>query len=84
MDAGTSIIGGVSAEFWISGFGAQPANAIKPPLNKMTQSTRLRRIGDIEERTSSEPLLDLGRMIINTLMYGRIKHYSDRKLFVDG
>jgi hypothetical protein len=50
----------------------------------MTQSTRLRRIGDIEERTSSEPPLDLGRMIINTLKWGRIKHYSDRKLFVDG
>jgi len=84
MDAGTRIIGDVSAEYWISGFGAQPANAIKLPLNKRTQSTRLRRIGDIEERTSSESLLDLGRMIINTLKWGRIKHYSDRKLFIDG
>jgi hypothetical protein len=26
MKAGTRIIGGVSAEFWTSGFGAQPDN----------------------------------------------------------
>jgi hypothetical protein len=58
MDAGTRISGGVSVEFWISGFGAQPDNAIKPPL-KMTQNTRLRRIGNIEGRKASEPLLDL-------------------------
>jgi hypothetical protein len=41
LDAGIRIIGGVSAEFWISGFGAQPDNAIKAP-QKITQSTRLR------------------------------------------
>jgi hypothetical protein len=58
MDAGTRIIGGVSAEFWISGFGAQPDNAMKTPL-KMIQSTRFRRIGGIEGRTVSEPLFDL-------------------------
>jgi hypothetical protein len=66
MDAGTRIIGGVSAEFWISGFGAQPDNATKPLINKMTQSTWLRRVGEIEGRTASEPLLDLGRVFINT------------------
>jgi hypothetical protein len=59
MDAGIRIIGGVSAEFWISGFGAQPANAIKPPLNKVIQNTKLRRIGDIEGRTASGSPLDL-------------------------
>jgi hypothetical protein len=68
MDAGTRIIGGVSTEFWISGFGTQPDDAIKPPL-KMTQSTRLRRIGDIEGRTANESLLDLVRVFINTLKY---------------
>jgi hypothetical protein len=59
MDAGTRIIGGVSAEFWISGFGAQPASAIKPPLNKVIQNKKLLRIGDIEGRAASSPLLDL-------------------------
>jgi hypothetical protein len=59
MDAGTRIIGGVSAEFWISGFGAQPDNAIKPTL-RMIQSTGGRLNGDLEERTASESLFDLG------------------------
>ena len=38
---GTRIIGGVSGEFWISGFEAQPENTIKPPP-KMTQRAKLR------------------------------------------
>jgi hypothetical protein len=58
MDAGTRIIGGVAAEFWISGFGAQLDNTIKP-THRMTHSTRLRRKGDIEGPKASEPLLDL-------------------------
>jgi hypothetical protein len=65
MDAGTRIIGGVAAEFCISGFGAQPDNAIKPPL-RMTQTIRISRDGDIEGRTASEPFLDLRRVSINT------------------
>ena len=58
MDAGIRIIGGVAAEFWISGFGAQLDNASKP-THRMPHSTRLRRNGDIEGRKASEPLLDL-------------------------
>jgi hypothetical protein len=65
MDAGTRIIGGVAAEFWISGFGAQLDNTIKPTL-RMTQSISIRRNGDIEGRTASEPFLDLRRVSINT------------------
>jgi len=41
LEAGMRIIGGVAAEFWVSGFGAHPDNAIKVP-QKMTQSTALR------------------------------------------
>jgi hypothetical protein len=59
MKAGTRIIGGVSAEFWISGFGVQPANSIKPTLNKMIQSKRLCPISDIDGRTVNGALLDL-------------------------
>jgi hypothetical protein len=59
MDAGIRIIGGVAAEFWISGFEAQLDNAIEPTL-RMTQSTGDRRNCDLEGRTASEPLLDLG------------------------
>jgi hypothetical protein len=58
MDAGTRIIGGVLAEFWISGFEAQPDNAIKPP-HRMIHSKRLLPNGDIEGREASEPLLYL-------------------------
>jgi hypothetical protein len=64
MDAGTRIIGGVAEEFWISGFGAQPDNAISPTL-RMTQSIRVRRNGDIERWTATEPFLDLRRVSIN-------------------
>ncbi len=71
MDAGNSIIGGVAAEFWISGFGAQPDNVIKPP-HKMTQSIRIRLNDDIEGRTASELFLDLRRVSINTF-YGMKK-----------
>jgi hypothetical protein len=70
MDAGTRIIGGVAAEFWISGFGAQPDNVIKPPL-KMTQSIRIGRNGDIEGGTASESFLDLRRVSINTFYLGK-------------
>jgi hypothetical protein len=89
MDAGTRIIGGVSAEFWISGFGAQPDNVIKPPL-RMTQSIRIRRNGDIEGRTASVPFLDLRRVFINTsycmknkwLGLNQLAHFSlDEPLF---
>jgi hypothetical protein len=89
MDAGTRIIGGVSAEFWISGLGAQLDNTIKP-THRMTQSTRLRRNGDIEGRTASVPFLDLRRVFINTpycmknkwLGLNRLAHFSlDDPLF---
>jgi hypothetical protein len=65
MDAGTRIIGGVAAEFCISGFGAQPENAISPPL-RMTESIRISRNGDIVGWTASEPFLVLRRVSINT------------------
>jgi hypothetical protein len=59
MDAGNRIIGGVAAEFWISGFGVQLDDAINPTI-RMTQSTGDRGNGDLEGRTAIEPLLDLG------------------------
>jgi len=60
MEEGTRIIGGVSVEFWISGFGAQPVNSTKPPINnKMTHGNRFFRIGDIERGMVRTPLFDL-------------------------
>jgi hypothetical protein len=65
MEAGTRIIGGVAAEFGISGFGVQLDNMIVPPL-RMIQSIRIRRNGDIEGRTAGVTFLDLRLASINT------------------
>jgi hypothetical protein len=67
MDAGTRIIGGVSAEFWISGFGAQPdiskADRIKIMINifrlVFMLSIHCRLIYDHAVRGSSGFLLDI-------------------------
>ena len=66
IDAGTRIIGGVSGEFWIKGFGEQPANPTKLPINKMTHSNRFCRIDNIERLAARASLFDLLRVIIVT------------------